>query len=362
MNRDARQIISGAANAGSSSFGPIFELANRWSRYIYRAIAPLSLTMAVGLSPAALGSELGDAGAYPNKPIRMISPYSPGGNVDVNARYLAKKLSDNLGVPVVVENKPGASSIIGTQALARSTPDGYTIMLVGAGGTTHTVNPSLFKLPYDSLRDFAPVSLFSRVPLVLTVTPSLKVETVRDLIDLAKRKPDALNAAAGGDGTASNLGARLLMEATDIKFTVINYKGNAPALADTMSGQTQMMFDTASTVLPQIKAHRLRALAVTSSSRIPALPDVPTVAESGVPGFEMAVYLGVLAPAGTPRLIVEKLAAEIAKISKDPEARSYFESQAVELVASTPDEFGKFIADDIERWQKIMANLGIEPK
>jgi tripartite-type tricarboxylate transporter receptor subunit TctC len=236
-------------------------------------------------------------------------------------------------------------------------------MLVGAGGTTHTANPSLFaKLPYDSVKDFAPVSLFSKVPLVLTVTPSLKAGTVKDLIALAKAGPGDINAASGGDGTASDLGAQLFMSASGTKVTLIHYKGNAPAQADTVSGQTQMMFDTLSTVLPQIKASRLRPLAVTSAQRSTLLPDVPTVAESGLPGFEMSVYLGVLAPAGTPREIVNKLSSEIAKVTRDPEARHYFAQQAVELVSNTPEDFAAFIKADIARWQKATRDSGIKPK
>ena len=300
---------------------------------------------------------------YPNKPIRLISPYAAGGNGDINARFLAKKLNDGLGVPVVVENKPGASSIIGTELVARSAPDGYTITLVGVGGTTHSVNPSLFaKLPYDSIRDFSPISMFSRVPLVLTVTPSLPVNSFRELIALAKSKPDAINAAGGGDGTASDLGARLFMSITQTRLTIVSYKSNAPAQTDTIAGQTQMMFDTMSTVLPQIKAQRLRAMAVTSLQRSPFLPDVPTVAESGFPNFEMAVYLGVLGPANMAREIVNKLNAEVVKITRQPEARAQFAQQSTDLFASTPEELGAYIKADIARWEKIIREAGIKPQ
>jgi len=319
--------------------------------------------LCIGLLTFAGTAAHAQSSTYPNRAIRMISPYSPGGNVDLNARYLAKRLTESLGVSVFVENKPGASSIIGTEFLARSAPDGYTIMMVGAGGTTHTVNPALFaKLPYDSVRDFAPVSLFSRVPLVLFVNPKVQAANVHELIAMAKAKPGTLNAASGGDGTASDLAAHLFMAASGTSLTVVRYKGNAPAQADTISGQTQMMFDTFSTVLPQIKAQRVRALAISSAQRSSLMPDLPTVAEAGVPGFEMAVYLGVLAPGGTPREIVSKLAAEIAKVTRDPEAQRQFNQQSIELVNNTPDEFLTFIRADIERWQKITKDAGLKPK
>lgn len=329
-------------------------------RMLWKFIGHLLLAAAscavIGVAQLAHGQT-----GYPNRPIRMIVPYAPGGNVDINARYLARKLGDSLGVPVVIENKGGASSIIGTDMLAKSTPDGYTIMLVGAGGTTHTVNPSLFsKLPYDSIRDFAPVSLFSRVPMVLTVTPSLPATTASELIALAKAKPGSLNAATGGDGTASNLGAQMLMTSSGAQFELINYKGNAPAQADTVAGVTQILFDTLATVLPQIKAGRLRPLGVTSAERSPLIPDVPTLKEAGFPGLDMSVYLGVLAPAGTPPEIVNKLASEIAAVTRDPEARQHFARQATDLISDTPEEFAAFIKADIERWEKITRETGIK--
>ena len=326
-----------------------------WRRPLAGAGLALCLAIQCGVPHEAR------AQAWPSKPIRIILPYSPGGNSDINARFMAKRFSDDFGVSAFVETKPGGSSIIGTELVMRSAPDGYTLLFVGAGGTTHTTNPALFaKLPYDSIRDFSPISRFSQVSMLLFASPKLPANNVRELIALSKTRPGGLNAASGGDGTGSFLSAHLFKSVSGMNLQVINYKGNAPANTDTMSGQTDFMFDTISTVIPQIKAGRLKPLAVTSLQRSPLAPDVPTVSESGFPGFEMGVYLGLLGPANLPRDIVNKLTGAIAKIARDPEARKQFADQGVELVSETPEEFTAFLRNDIERWQKIIREAGIK--
>jgi tripartite-type tricarboxylate transporter receptor subunit TctC len=336
---------------------PLTKASTAPARWHGAALAGAGLIVLLGAQQLAHAQ----ASNYPNKPIRIILPYSPGGNSDINARFMAKRFSDDFGVPAFVETKPGGSSIIGTEMVMRSAPDGYTLLFVGAGGTTHTTNPALFaKLPYDSVKDFSPISLFSQVSMLLFASPKLPANNVRELVALSKSRPGGLNAASGGDGTGSFLSAHLFKSISGANFQVINYKGNAPANTDTMGGQTDFMFDTISTVIPHIKAGRLKPLAVTSLQRVALAPDVPTVSESGFPGFEMGVYLGVLGPANMPRDVVNKLAGEIAKITRDPEARKQFSEQGVELVSSTPEEFTAFLRADIERWQKIIKDAGIK--
>lgn len=324
----------------------------------------LKTTTAISAA-SALGSLSGlaqaQAPAYPFKTIRIVVPYSAGGNVDLTARVFAKKLTESLGQQVFVDNRPGASCIIGSEFVARSAPDGYTLMLIGVGSAAHTLNPSLFaKLPYNTVRDFAAISSISRLPLVLVVHPSVRAESVRDLIALAKAKPGEINAATGGKGGASNLALELFMAVSGTKFTQIHYKGNAPGLADTIAGQTSMMIETESTVLSPLKAGRLRALAVTSLKRSPMLPEVPTISEIGFPGYEVIVSLGLLAPAATPRDIVSRLSTEVARITRDPETRQFFAKQGTELTSSTPDEFAAYIEADIAKWEKVIRQAGIK--
>ncbi len=297
--------------------------------------------------------------AYPVKPVRMIVAYPAGGNLDTNARGLAQKLTESFGHQVLVENRPGASGIIGSEFVARSAPDGYILLFTAAGN--HTINPSLFaKLPYDTVRDFTAISNFARVPLVLVVHPSLPARSVKELIALAKAHPGQINAANGGNGTSGHLAMALFMTMSATKFTQIPYKGNAPALADTIGGQTPTMIDTLSTSLGQIKAARVRALAVTSPQRSPLLPEVPTIAEAALPGYEANVYNGVVGPAGMPNDIVAKLSAEAARIANNAEVRQRFGQQAVELIGSTPEEFAAFIKADIAKWDKVIRAAGIK--
>ena len=298
---------------------------------------------------------------YPNRPIKVVVPYTAGGNVDITARIYSKKLSEQLGQQVIVENRPGASTIIGSQSVAKSTPDGYTLLITGTITSAHTMNPGLFAtLPYDTNNDFAPISLLTQLSLFVVVHPSLPANTLQELIALAKAKPKQINVATGGSGGSANLAVELLTMASGAQFTAVHYKGNAPGLADTVAGQTSMMIETTSTALPHIKGGKLRALAVTSDKRSALLPDVPTVAESGYPGYDVTLKLGLLAPAGTPRAIIDKLAAEVAIIARDPVTQKLFAEQGSEAISSTPQAFATEIAADIIKWTELMKKNGIK--
>jgi tripartite-type tricarboxylate transporter receptor subunit TctC len=315
-------------------------------------------TVAVVLSSGAAQAQT-QTPAYPVKPVRMIVPFPAGGNLDTNARVLAQKLTESFGQQVVVENRPGAGGIIGSEFVARSAADGYILLFAAAGN--HTTNPSLYaKLPYDTVRDFTPISNFVRVPLVLVVHPSRPVKSVRELIALAKAQPGQINAANGGNGSSGHLAMSLFMSTSGAKLTQIPYKGNAPALADTIAGQTAVMIDTLSTSLGQIKGGRVRALAVTSPQRSSLMPEVPTIAEAALPGFEANVYNGVLGPAGMPNEIVAKLASEVARVAQNAEVRQRLGQQAVEVIGSTSAEFAAFIKTDIAKWEKVIREAGIK--
>lgn len=299
------------------------------------------------------------AQTYPVKTMHLVAPVLAGGNVDIIARAVAQKFSESMGQSVVVENRPGASSIIGSEYVARSAPDGHTLLVAPAG--THTINPSLIKkLPYDTIRDFTAISIIARGPLILVAHPSLRVETLPALIALAKAKPGQVVAATGGNGTAGHLALEMLMAMSGTKFLQVPYKSNAPGLVDTIAGHTHIMIDTMSTSIPQVKAGKLRALAVTGKDRSPLLPNVPAVAEAGLAGYEAGVYIGLLGPAGVPRPVVDKLAGEVQKIARNEEMRRNFLDQGVELVGSTPEEWLDFIKRDIAKWQKVVREAGIK--
>ncbi len=298
------------------------------------------------------------AQTYPGKLVRVIVPVTAGGNVDLIARTTAQKLSESFGQTFVVDNRGGGSGVIGAGYVAKSTADGYTLMVAPAG--THTINPSLMKLPYDTLRDFTAIGIIARGPLMLVAHPSLNVTSLQALITLAKARPGQIVAATGGNATAGHLALEMLMLMSGTRFLVVPYKGNAPGLVDTLAGQTQIMIDTPSTSIPQVRAKKLRALAVTSPERLPILPTVPSVAEAGFTGYEASVYIGLLGPAGIPRDIVTRLSEEVAKIARNADLRRSFADQGVELVGSTPEEYAAFIRTDIAKWQKVVRDAGIK--
>jgi tripartite-type tricarboxylate transporter receptor subunit TctC len=295
--------------------------------------------------------------AYPTKPVRLVVPFPPGGTTDILARAVAQKLTETLGQQVVVDNKPGAGGNIGSDMVAKSPPDGYTLLMGTVG--THAINASLYaKMPYDHVKDFAPVILVAGVPNVLVVTPGLPVHSVTELIAYAKANPDKLTFASSGSGTSIHLAGELFKVSTGVKMEHAPYKGSAPALTDLMGGQTQLMFDNLPSSLPFIKAGKLRALAVTSSARAAALPDVPTMVEAGVPGYEASSWFGVLAPAGTPREIVAKLNGEVARWLVTPEAKEKLSAQGAIAAGGTPEDFSRHIATETVKWAKVVKESG----
>jgi tripartite-type tricarboxylate transporter receptor subunit TctC len=304
-----------------------------------------------------LVTALSSAQTYPTKPIRLVVPFPPGGATDILARDVAQKLTEAWGQSVIVDNRPGAGGNIGSELVAKSAPDGYTLEMGTVG--THAINASLYaKMPYDHVKDFTPVILVAGVPNVLVVTPSLPVNSVAELIAYAKANPGKLNFASSGNGTSIHLSGELFKVMAGVQMTHIPYKGSAPALQDLIAGQVQLMFDNLPPSLPQIKAGKLRALAVTSLARAPALPDVPTLAESGLPGFEASSWFGILAPAGTPAPIVAKLNAEVAKWLATPEAKEKLLKQGANPAGGTPEDFAKHIAAETAKWAKVVKDSG----
>jgi len=294
---------------------------------------------------------------YPTKPIRIVVPFPAGGTTDVLARAAAQKLTESLGQPVVVDNRPGAGGNIGAELVAKSAPDGYTLLMGTVG--THAINPSLYpKMPYDHVRDFAPIILVAGVPNVLVVNPSLPVNSVQELIAYAKANPGKLNFASSGNGTSIHLSAELFKTMAGVQMTHVPYKGSAPALQDLVGGQVQLMFDNLPSSLALIKAGKLKALAVTSKTRAPALPEVPTMAESGLPGFEASSWFGLLGPAGTPQPAITKVNAEIAKWLATPEAKEKLIAQGANVAGGTPEDFARHIAAETAKWQKVVKDSG----
>ena len=305
----------------------------------------------------ALVATLACAQTYPTKPIRLVVPFPPGGATDILARDVAQKLTEAWGQSVIVDNRPGAGGNIGSELVAKAAPDGYTIEMGTVG--THAINASLYaKMPYDHVKDFTPVILVAGVPNVLVVNPSVPANSVAEIIAYAKANPGKLNFASSGNGTSIHLSGELFKVMAGVQITHIPYKGSTPALQDLLAGQVQMMFDNLPPSLPQIKAGKLRALAVTSATRAPALPDVPTLAESGLPGFEASSWFGILAPAGTPAPIVAKLNGEIAKWLATPEAKEKLAKQGANAAGGSPDDFAKHIAAETAKWAKVVKDSG----
>ena len=295
---------------------------------------------------------------YPSRPVRIISPFAPGGGNDALCRIVAPRLSENLKQQVIVENRAGANGIVGTEVAARSAPDGYTIVLIPSG---HAVNASLHKkLPFDSIRDFTPITLVGSSPLVLAVHPSLPVKNVKELIALAKARPGQLTYVSAGIGASGHLGGALFETLTNSKMTHIPYKGMALAIVDLMSGQVTMTFGTSLSVVPHVRAGRLRALATTGTQRSPALPDLPTVAEAGVPGYEASLWYGFAGPARLPPEILNRLHSAIVAVLRLPDVRERLASQGVDPQHNAPEEFAKLLVADVERWAKVVQRAGVQ--
>jgi tripartite-type tricarboxylate transporter receptor subunit TctC len=295
---------------------------------------------------------------YPHKPIRLVIPYPPGGGSDTIGRPLAQKLSEGLGQQVVVENRGGANGNIGMEAVARSAPDGYT--LVFALSAQLAINPGLYrKLPYDPVRDFAPISLLGAGGYILVVHPSLPVKSVKELITLAKARPNLIAYSSSGNGSGGHLAAELLSSMAGIRMLHVPYKGGGPALMDLIAGQVQVLFATQLASWPHVQSGRVRALAVSTAKRPASLPDLPTIAEAGVPGYDSGVWYGVLAPAGTPREVIMKLNGEIVRALNYPDYRGLLVNNTIEPIGSPPEQLGLYIKSELVKWAKVVKDANV---
>jgi len=314
----------------------------------------------------ALAVALASAGAaraddYPSHPIRLVVPYAAGGGADSVARVIAKRVGETIGQPIVIENRGGAGSIIGTELVNKSAPDGYTLLMGQSGPIS--INPAVYKsLPYDPLKDFAPVAMTTSYPYIMVVSPALGVKTLGEFVALAKSKPGELNYGTTGVGAANHLVTELFDGKAGIRMTHIPYRGTALAVTDLLAGHVQVVFADPISALPHINAGTLRALAVTSKERSPVAPDVPTISESGYPGFDAIAWHGILAPANTPPAIIEKLNAEIVAALKDPETKALLEKQAMQTVGNSPEAFASFIRQDIAVWKAVAEQARVEVK
>jgi len=319
---------------------------------IIRCIAPL-VAAATGLyGPIATAQ-----GGFPNKPVRVVVPFAAGGTTDIVTRILAQRLTDSWGQQLIVDNRPGAGGNIGSEIVAKSPADGYTVLM--ATVATHGINASLYRrIPYDPVKDFAPVTLVASTPSVLMVTPSLPVASVKDLIVLAKAKPGQLNFGSPGNGSSHHLAGELFDSMTGVKMTHVPYKGTAAALIDVMAGQIQLTFDTLPSAMPYVKSRKLKALAVTSAKRTRSLAELATVSEAGVPGYEVTSWYGALTPAGTPADIVNKLNADFVHTIRIPEVTEKMIEAGAEPVANTPAQFATFIGDELKKWAKVVRDSG----
>ena len=322
-----------------------------------RATWPALVAAAMALFAGVAAPDASAQAAWPSKPIRIVVPFPPGGTTDILARAAAQKMAEAWKEQAVIDNRPGAGGNIGAELVAKAPADGYT-MLMGTVGT-HAINASLYaKMPYDHVKDFAPVILVAAVPNVMVVHPSVPAATVAEFIAWAKANPGKVNFASSGSGTSIHLAGELFKTQTGLAMTHVPYKGSAPAIADLIGGQVQVMFDNLPSALPQIRGGKLRALAVTSRERANALPDVPTVAESGLPGFEASSWFGLLAPTGTPREVVVRVNAEIARWLASSDAKDKLASQGAVAAGGTPEDFVSHIAAETAKWQKVVRESG----
>jgi tripartite-type tricarboxylate transporter receptor subunit TctC len=319
----------------------------------------LAALIALGmLAACVLASTAASAQDYPSKPIKLIVPYPPGGSADILARIVGQKLGDQLGQAIVVENRAGAGTAIGAEFVARSRPDGYTLLL----GTvsSHAMNPALSPgLSYDAIKDFAPVAPLATIPFVLDVNGKLPVRSVKELVAYVKAHPGSVNYSSAGNGTSNHLAGELFNMMAGVDLVHVPYKGSAPALQDLVAGQVQLMFDLVSTSLPWIKSGAIRPLAVTSATRVASLPDVPTMKESGYPDYEVSAWFGVFAPSGTPEAVVTRLNAEAAKAIASPEVKDKLGPLGMENMSGTPQSFARLVAADLDKWRGVVKSAKI---
>jgi tripartite-type tricarboxylate transporter receptor subunit TctC len=296
------------------------------------------------------------AQSWPDRPVKIVVPFGPGGFTDVAARILQKELGASLGQPVVIENKPGAGSTIGTAEVANAKPDGYTLVMIS---TTHVISPHLYKqIPYDPLKGFTPVMKLAEGPYVLVVHPSLPAKNVAELVALARSQPGVIDYASSGNGSAQHLVGALFNSSAGVKLNHVPYKGSNQAMNDVIAGNVKVSFVGVPNALPNLANGKLRALAVSTAKRYGELPDVPTIAEAGVPGYDATVWLGLLAPAGTPREVVQKINAEIGKVLSTPDARKLMASAGVDVSIAGSDEFAKLLVSELDRWGKVVRETG----
>jgi len=320
---------------------------------LVRSIAAFAL-----MGACAVGAQAAET--YPARPIRLIVPTGAGGVTDILARILAERMRAGLGQQIVVDNRTGASGIIGTDIVARATPDGYTLLMVFP---SHAVNPSLNKkLPYDSVNDFEPITLVSRVSQVLLVQPNMPVKSVKELIALAKAKPKQLNFGTVGKGSFGHLSAELFAVQAGVELVHVAYKGSPQIMTALLSNEVQIYFNVPISSLSLIRAAKVRPIGVSTPERLAILPEVPTIAESGLPGYEAIAWNGILAPKNTPRAIVDRLQREIVAALKSPEVKTQLEAQAIDAVGNTPAEFGKIMRADIAKWAEVLKRAGIQPE
>jgi tripartite-type tricarboxylate transporter receptor subunit TctC len=296
--------------------------------------------------------------SYPARSVRIVVPFAVGGSADVYGRFLAAKLSDALGQPFVIENRPGGGAVVGTDAVAKSPADGYTLLIMS---NTHTVNETLIpKKPYDLMRDLAPVTGLNSQDLLLVVNAAVPANNLREFIALAKSQPGKLNYASSGPGTPYHMAGELFKHMAGVDIVHVPHKGSDQARTAVLGGQTEMMFDAISTIVAHTKSGKLKALATTGKSRSAVTPEVPTASEAGVPGYEATIWLGLMAPAGTPRPVLDKLNAEVNKVVNAPEVKENWGKQGAVPLGMSPDEFGKFLRDDVQKWAKLVKETGMK--
>ena len=316
--------------------------------------AMLRIAIAAALGGAASAGAW--AQAWPARPIRMVIAFAPGGPTDIVARVIAAKLSEQLGQTVLVENRPGAGGNLAAELVAKAAPDGYTLFY---NPSAITIGPALYgKVNYDTLKDFAPISTTATNPMVLMVNPSLPPKTAKEFVEYARANPGKLNYGSSGSGTITHLATAALASQLGLTMTHVPYKGSAPALVDLAAGTTQVMTDTVNSAMPYLKDGRMRALAVTMTRRLAVLPDVPTLSETVMPGMEMTAWQGIVAPAGTPAPIIQRVHAEIQKALANPEVRSKLVAAGTEILGSTPEEYAAYIRSELARWSRIVKETG----
>ncbi len=304
--------------------------------------------LAAGLAPAQ---------QYPSKPVRIVVPFAPGGGSDFIGRFIAQKLSERLGQQFIVDNRPGAGGNLGAELALKSTPDGYTLLLIAG---SYTVNPSLYKLAFDSGNDISPIIQLSQGPFVVAVHPTVQAKTLKEFMELAKKQPDKFSYASAGQGSITHLASELFLDMGGIKIVHVPYKGTGPALNDSIAGNVQLIFGSVSTTLQHIKSGRLRGLAVTTSKRISAMPELPTIAESGVPGYDVILWHGLVGPKGMPKAVVDRLNSEAAQILKSKAMEDLLAADGVTPAGGTPEQFQALIKSDIERWRKVVERAHIK--